>query len=40
MSATIPIHSTKLDGALQPILRSLGQFSLTKINLSKFYEYK
>ncbi len=36
----VSIKSIKLKGDLQPILGSLGQFLLTKINLSKFFECK
>ncbi len=34
------IKFAKLKGDLQPILGSLGQVSVTKINLSKFLNYK
>jgi hypothetical protein len=34
--ALVSIKSTKLEGDLQLILRALGQFLLTNINLSKF----
>jgi hypothetical protein len=30
----------KLEGDLQPILGLVGQFLLTKINLSKFFDWK
>jgi len=36
----VSIKSSKLEGDLQPILGSLGQFLLTKINLSKFSDFK
>ncbi len=36
----VSIKYTKLKGDLQPILGSLGQFLLTKINLSKFFYFK
>ncbi len=34
--SSFSMNSTKVDGILHPILGSLGQFWLTKINLSKF----
>jgi len=37
---SISTKSTKLDRDLQPILESLGQFLLIKINLSKFFYCK
>ncbi len=36
----VSIKSTKLERDLQLILESLGQFLLTKINLSKFFDCK
>jgi hypothetical protein len=33
------MNSTKLEGDLQPILGSLGQFLLTNIKISKFSDY-
>jgi hypothetical protein len=36
----VRIKSTKLEGDLQPTLGSAGQFLLTKINLSKFSDWK
>jgi hypothetical protein len=37
---SVSIKSTKLKGDFQPILASLGQFLLTKIDLSKFFYCK
>ncbi len=36
----VSIKSIKLERDLQPILRPFGQFLLTKLTLSKFFNYK